>query len=56
MASPTKNPIVIVAIKVHDIEHMKRSGRTNAMKKGMKKPGTAHATDTALMEASESIE
>ena len=29
VASPTKNPFVIVAIKIHDIEPLKKSGLTN---------------------------
>ena len=57
MASPKKNPIVKVAIMVHDIEpFLKKSGWTNVMMEGMIKADTVHATDTALMEASESIE
>ena len=46
--SPTKNPIVIVAIK-------KSSSKTVIMN-GMMKAGTAHATDTTLLEVSESVE
>jgi len=51
VASPTKNPIVIAAIEVDDIEpFLKKSGGTNVMIKGMIKADTAHATDTAIME------
>jgi hypothetical protein len=56
VASPTKNPIVIVAIKVHDIEPLKESGWTNVMMKGMMKADTVHATDKTLMKALESVE
>jgi len=54
-ASPMKNPVVIGATKIHDIEPLKQSGRTDMIMKGMMKAGTAHAKDTTLMKASESI-
>ena len=55
MASPAKNPIVTVAIEVHDVEPLKKSGCTNVMMEGMVKTGAAHTTDTALTEVTESV-
>ena len=56
VASPKNNPIVIVAINIHNIGPLKKSGGTNVMIKGMMKADTAHATDKTLMKASGSVE
>jgi len=42
VASPTKNPTVIIVIKIYDIEALKKSGWTNVMIESIMK------TDTAL--------
>jgi hypothetical protein len=50
MASPTKNPIVmVVALKIHDIESLKRSG--NVMTEGMR--GAAFSLSLVLTPISE---
>ena len=43
-------------MEAHGIALLSKSGRSYVMTEGMMKADTAHTADTALMEASESVE